>query len=173
MLLGDKHFYPTKILPVADENDLVANINSHLIELLEIVRRAVVGIDDLTFNVCGRRHAVEGRDDARIIVVRVTIHVLGAGTVHVKIGRRSHINADLRGVVHPDFVLRNLGLKAGFAKFCCDVIGRGFVFRSSRHVRGRGQCAQLFFGTLRVGNSKEAGLDAVFDRRIAKTEDRP
>ncbi len=57
--LGDKLFHAAKILSVADDHDLASDVDIHLLELVEIGGRAVVGVDDFGLGVPGGRHAVE------------------------------------------------------------------------------------------------------------------
>src|ERR1700674_2678661 len=45
MLLRDKNFNPAEVLAVAHHNDLAAHIDLHLLELVEVFGRTVVGIN--------------------------------------------------------------------------------------------------------------------------------
>ena len=170
MLLRDKYFHAAKILAVTHHYDLAAHVDVHLGELVEIVGGAVVGVDYVRFDVSGWRHAIEWHDYARIIVIRIALHVLTRWPMHLYAGRRSHIDTDLLRIVEPGFVFDDLGLQSRFTKFLRDIIRSGFVFRGTRHVRSFGQRAQMFLRKLWIWNGKKMAFRGVFRSRIAKAK---
>ena len=171
MLLRDENFDSAKILPVAHQHDLAAHIDLQFVEFLEVVRRPVVGVDHIGFDVARGRHAVEGHDHARIVLIRIVVDVLARGTVHLDSGRRGQIDADFGGIVHPDFVLDDLGVEPGVAEFLRDVVGGRLVFDSARHVRSLGQNAQMLFRELGIGHRQKARFGRLLGGRVAKTKD--
>ena len=71
VFLRDEDFHSAKILAVADQHNLAAHVNFQFLELLEIFRRPVVGVNHVGFDVARRRHAVEWHDDARIVLIGI------------------------------------------------------------------------------------------------------
>ena len=116
MFLRDEFLHPAEVLAVANQDDLAAHIDLQLLQLLEIFRRAVVGIDHFRLGISRRRHAVERHHDAGIVVVRIAIDVLARGTVHFDSGRRGDVHADFRWIVDPHLVFDDLGVEPGGAK---------------------------------------------------------
>src|SRR6516165_2820527 len=116
VLLRDERLYPTEIHTITHQHDLSVDIDLHLRELVEVFRRAVVGIDDGGFHVAGRRHAVEWHDDARIILERITFNMLARWSVHVHAFRRGDVDANLHRIVEPDFVFDNFGIETRLPK---------------------------------------------------------
>ena len=81
------------------------------------------------------------------------------------------IDADFRGIVHPDFVFDDFGVESGVAKFLRDIVGGRFVFDRARHVRSLGQNAQMLFRQLGIGHGQEARFRGRLRSGVAKTED--
>ena len=79
VLLRHKCFHPAKVLPIAHQHDLAANIYFHLFEFLKIIRRSVVRIHHLALDISRGRHAIERRNHPRIVLVRIAIHPLAVG----------------------------------------------------------------------------------------------
>ena len=90
VFLRHEHFHSAKILPVAHQHDLAAHVDVQLLELLEVLGRAVVGIDHVGLGVARGRHAVEGHHHARIVLIRIAVDVLARGAVHFDSGGRGH-----------------------------------------------------------------------------------
>ena len=172
MLLRHECLYPAEILSVSHQHDLAAHIDAHLLELLKIRWRTVVGINHVRFYVARGRHAVKWRDHAGVILKRIGTHPFPSRAMHGDPGRRGHVDADFRGIVHPDAVFDNFGFEAGIAKLPGDVVGCGLVLRSTGHVRRLGQDAQVLFGQLRVGYSQKAAFHSVFGGGIAIAKNR-
>jgi len=58
----------------------------------------------------------------------------------------SHVDADFRGIVHPDAVFDDLSFEASVAEFFGHIIGRRFVLGRTRNVRSLSQDSQMFLG---------------------------
>ncbi len=171
MFLCHKHFDSPKILSVAHQHDLAADVDLQLVEFLEVLRRPVIGIDHIGLDVARGRHAIEGHDHSRIVLIRIAFDTLTRGPMHFDPGRRSHIDTDLRGIVHPDFVLDNLSIEPCIAKFLRDIVGGRFVLDGARHVGIFCENAQMLFGKLGIGHCQEARFRGLLRSRIPKTED--
>ena len=74
---GDKRLHAAKVLAVADDDDLALHVDAHLLQLLEVLRAAVVGVNHIGGDVARRRVLVEGRQNARIVLEGIVAHVLG------------------------------------------------------------------------------------------------
>ena len=135
MFLSNEGFYPTKILTVPHQHDLAAHINLQILQLLEVLRRPIIRINDFAFYVTGRRHAIEGHNHSRIVLIRIAIHMLACGPVHCDTHRRRHIHADLARIIHPNFVFNDFSFEARFAEFLRHILGGGLIFRRARHMR--------------------------------------
>ena len=116
VLLSEKGFYSAKVLPVADQHDLVAHIHFQLFELFEILRRTVVGVDHFRFGVSRWRHRIEGHDDSRVVSEGVSFNVFARRSVHVNVGGRGHVHTDRRRIVHPDAVFNRLSIQPSLGK---------------------------------------------------------
>ena len=68
VLLGDVGLDAAEVFAVADDDDLVFDADAEFGELLEVGEGAVVGVDDLGGDVAGGRGAVEGGEDAGIVL---------------------------------------------------------------------------------------------------------
>ena len=68
VLLGDVGLDAAEVAAVADEDDLVFDADAEFGELLEVGEGAVVGVDDLGGDVAGGGGAVEGGEDAGIVL---------------------------------------------------------------------------------------------------------
>jgi hypothetical protein len=168
----DEDFDATKILPVADDHDLAAHVNFQFFQLLEILRRAVVGIDHVGFHISRWRHAVERHDHAGIVLVWIVVHALASRPMHFDTGGRSQAHADLGGIVDPDFVFDDFGFEPGVAEFLRHVVGGGLVLDRSCHVRIFGQNAEMLLRQLGIGHGQKARLDGGLGGGIAESEDR-
>ena len=171
MFLRDENFDSAKILAVAHDDDLAAHIDFQLVELLEVFWSAVVGVDHIGLDVAGGRHAVEGHDDARIVLKGIVFHMLARGPVHFDACGSGQVYADFRRIVDPNLVFDDLGVESGVAKFLRHVIGGGFIFGRACHVRGLGEDAQMFFREFGIGGGDEARFQGGFGSGIAKAED--
>jgi hypothetical protein len=118
VFLRYENFHSTKILPIAHQHDLAADIDLQFFQLFEILRRAVVGVDHVRLGVSRGRHAVEGHHHARIVLIWISIHVLARGPVHFHSGGRGDIDADFQRIIHPDFVFDDFGVEPGARNFC-------------------------------------------------------
>ena len=148
VLLRHEDFHAAEILAVAHQHDLAADVDFQLVELVEVIRGAIVGVDDVGFDIAGGRHAVEGHDHARIVLVGIVVDVLARRAVHFDACGCGQVDADLGGIVDPDFVFDDFGIEPGVAEFLGDVVGGRFVLDRARHVRSFGEYAQMFFGEL-------------------------
>ncbi len=138
---------------------------------VEILGRAVIGVDNIGLDVAGGRHAVVGGFDARIAIEGIAINVLGARAVHLDTGGRGHIDVNLRGVVEPDFVFDDLRIEPGGAEFGGDVLGGGLVFGRAGNVRGLRQRAQVLLGKFGIGYGYKLLLDFLFGGNVAEPGD--
>ena len=78
VLLGDVDLDAAEVAAVADEDDLAFDADAEVGELLEVGQGAVVGVDDLGGDVAGGGGAVEGGEDAGIVLEGVAA-VVGRG----------------------------------------------------------------------------------------------
>ena len=164
-LLRHVHLDAAEIFAVTRQHDLAAHVHAHVFELLEILGASVVGVNHFGLDVTRRRVGAERHDDARIVLEGVALDVLAGGPVHDEAGGREGIHADLDGIVHPDFVLDDLGVEAPFAELARDVIGRLAVLGRAGHVRRGGQDFHVPLGLARVGHGKELLLEGRRMRR--------
>src|SRR5581483_87223 len=171
-LLCDECLHASEVLTVAHDHNAAAHVYLHLIEFLEIFRRAVICVHDISFDVAGRRHTVVSRDHTRIILEGIAVDVLALWAVHLDAIRGSHVDTDLGGIIDPGSVLDDLGLKPGLTKLSGNVFGCSFVFRGTRQVWGLSQSTQMRFRGFRVRHGEKAFLDGVFRVCIVETEDR-
>src|ERR1700716_4692573 len=68
VVLGDVGLDAAEVFSVADDDDLFLDADAELGELLEVGEGAVVRVDDLGGDVAGGRGAVEGGEDAGIVL---------------------------------------------------------------------------------------------------------
>ncbi len=68
VLLGDVDLDAAEVVAVADDDDLVFDADAEFGELLEVGEVAVVGVDDFGGDVAGGGGAVEGGEDAGIVL---------------------------------------------------------------------------------------------------------
>ncbi len=101
--------------------------------MLEVGEGAVVGVDDFGGDVAGGGGAVEGGEDAGIVLEGVAaelvgVDVLGGGAGHelLAIGVEG-FDLDFDGLVEEDFVGDDLGVEAGGFELVGDVDGGGVV----------------------------------------------
>ena len=172
MLLRHKCLHSAKVLPVTNQYDLAANIYFHLLEFAKIFRCAIIRIYRICFHVSGGRHGVVRRQHARIILERIVIGMFASGTMHGDTCWRSHIHADLAGIVEPNFVFDNFCFQARLAEFLRNVISGGFVLRRTRRVRRLGKYAQMFFRQFRARDGEKTLLDRRLICWIAETKNR-
>ncbi len=78
VLLGDVGLDAAEVFAVADDDDLVFDADAELGELLEVGEGAVVGVDDLGGDVAGGGGAVEGGEDAGIVLEGVAAVFVGS-----------------------------------------------------------------------------------------------
>ena len=127
VLLGDVDLDAAEVASVADEDDLVLDADAEFGELLEVGERAVVGVDDGAGDVAGGRGAVEGGEDARVVLEGVAaefggVDVLGSGAGHELVaGGVEGFDEDLDGLVEEHLVGNDLGLEAGGFELLGDV----------------------------------------------------
>ncbi len=170
-LLRDEGLHSTEILPIADDDDLSADVHIHLFQLVEVFGRAVVCINNFRLCIARWRHAVIGIDHARIILERIALYMLALRSVHRDAVGRRHIHADLCRIIQPDFVFNDFGLQPGFPEFLCQVLRSGFVLRRPGNVRGLGQNAQVFLGELRIGYGQETFFGFLLASHVTKSRD--
>jgi hypothetical protein len=171
VLLRQQHFHPAKILPVARNHDLAANVHFQLLEFLEVLRRPVVRIHHFRLDVTRRGHAAERRHDSRVILVGIGADMFPRRAMHVDAGWRGQIHADLHGIIHPDLILRELRFQSRFAEFLRNVIRRRFVLGRSRHMGRLGQRAQMLFRQRGIRDLEKYFLRRQFRGRIVKPKD--
>ena len=97
--------------------------------------------------------------------------MLGARAVHLDPGRRSHIDANLSGIVEPDFVFDDLRIEPGVAEFGGDVLGGCLVLGRAGDVRGLRQSAQVLLGKFGIGNGHKLLFNFLFGGNIAEPGD--
>ena len=69
-LLGEVDLDAAKVGAVADDDDFAVQVDVLGGELIEVFEAAVVGVDDFSGYVAGAGGAVEGHDDAGIVLAR-------------------------------------------------------------------------------------------------------
>src|SRR5690348_10181728 len=94
--------------------------------------------------------------------------MLAGGAMHLDSLGRHHIHADLARIVHPHLVFHDFGFQAVLLELPGNIVGGLLVFRRTRHVRRRGEGAQVLFRLLGVGNRQEELLPLLFWRGIAE-----
>ena len=87
VLLRDVDLDAAEVAAVADDDDLVFDADAEFGELLEVGEGAVVGVDDVGGDVAGGGGAVEGGEDAGVVLegvaaVELGVDVLGRGAGH-------------------------------------------------------------------------------------------
>ncbi len=154
VLLGDVGLDAAEVFAVADDDDLVFDADAEFGELLEVGEGAVVGVDDLGGDVAGGGGAVEGGEDAGIVLEGVAavfggVDVLGGGAGHeFGAGCVEGFDEDLDGLVEEDFVGDDLGLEAGGFELVGDVDGGGVVLGRTGPVGGGGEGLEVLAGEL-------------------------
>ena len=176
MLLGHERFHAAEVLPIAHQYDFSAHVYLQLLEFLKVLRRTVICVDHLRFDIARRRHRVVRHHYPRItlktiILKRISVQVLVRRPVHLQALRSGHIHADFRGIVKPHAVLDNFCIQASLAKFAGHVVGRGFVFRRSCDMGRLRQSAQVLLGQLGIGHCEVSRFQVHLGGRIPKTED--
>ena len=81
-LLGEIDLDAAEVGAVADEDDFAVQVDVLGGELIEVFEAAVVGIDHFAGDVAGAGGAVEGHDDAGIVLAGVAVDVLSGGAGH-------------------------------------------------------------------------------------------
>ncbi len=81
-LLGEIDFDAAKVGAVAADDDFAVQIDVLRGEFVEVFKAAVVGVDDFAGDVARSRGAVEGHDDAGIVLARIAVDVLARGAAH-------------------------------------------------------------------------------------------
>src|SRR5205823_11665909 len=74
--------FPYTTLFRSYQHDLPADIDLQIFQLLEIIRRAIIGVDDVGFYVSRRRHRVVWHNHTWIILKRIAVHVLARRPMH-------------------------------------------------------------------------------------------
>ena len=128
MFLSQVSLHPTEILPITHKHNLAPYIHFQLIELLEIIRGAVVRVYNVRLSIARWRHAAVRQYHSRIILVGIIIHMLAGRAMHFHIPRRAYIHTDLRRIIHPHLVFHDFGFESRLTKPARDIIGCGFVF---------------------------------------------
>ena len=59
MFLRDECLHAAEVLAVTHHDDLAAHVDLQFFQFLEILGRAVVGVDHIGLGIAGGRHAVE------------------------------------------------------------------------------------------------------------------
>ncbi len=77
VLLGDVGLDAAEVFAVADDDDLVFDADAEFGELLEVGESAVVGVDDFGGDVAGGGGAVEGGEDAGIVLEGIAAELVG------------------------------------------------------------------------------------------------
>ena len=155
VLLGDVDLDAAEVAAVADEDDLVLDADAEVGEFLEVGEGAVVGVDDLGGDVAGGGGAVEGGEDAGVVLEGVAavlggIDVLGRGAGHelLAVGVEG-FDDDLDGLVEQDAVGDDLGLEAGGFELVGDVEGGRVVLGRAGPVGRGGEDFEVLAGELR------------------------
>ena len=81
-LLRHEGLHATEALAVANENYFSAHVDLRLREAIKVLRRAVVRVNNVGFNVSRGRHAVERRNNPGIVLKGVARDALRGGSVH-------------------------------------------------------------------------------------------
>ena len=127
-------------------------------------------------NARGRR-AVEGGEDARIVLEGVAavlfgIDVLGGRAGHEFVaGGVEGFDDDAAGLVEPDFVGDDLGVEAGGFELVGDVDGGGVVLGGAGPVWGGGEGLEMLAGEPGVGDRHEGGVPLGLLGEVAVAED--
>ena len=95
VLLRNKRLHPAKVFSVADDDDLALHVNAHLLQLLEVLKTAIVGVNHLGGNVARRREFVEGRQNARVVLEGIVADTLGRWADHGDTLGRNHLDLDV------------------------------------------------------------------------------
>src|SRR5207302_1652324 len=112
------------------------------------------------------------RNDARVVLIGISVHMFARGSVHLHVLGSGHIYTDLDWVIEPDAVFDNLRLQTSGAELARDIICGRLIFGRARDVRRLGQNAQVFFGELGVRELEKTLFQAGFSAGVAKAEDR-
>ncbi len=152
VLLGDVGFDAAEVFAVADDDDLAFDADAEFGELLEVGEGAVVGVDDFGGDVAGGGGAVEGGENARVVLEGVAavfggVDMLGSGAGH-EFGASGveGLDQDFDGLVEEDFVGDDLGLEACGFEFFGDVLGGGVVLGGAGPVGGGGEGFEVLAG---------------------------
>ena len=170
MLLRDQCFDSAKILAIAGQNDLSADVDFQLLQTFVVFRRTIVGVHNFGFCISGGRHTIERDADARIVLKRIHRHMFRGWAMHRDVRRSRHIHVDFERIVHPDAVFDGFGFQPSFAELLRDIVGGCLILDRTSHVRSLGQSAQMGFRQSGVGYGEEFGFDFSFSNGIAKAQ---
>ena len=132
-----------------------------LASCLKVGKVAIVGVDDFAGDVSGGRRAIEGGEDARVVLegvaaIFVGIDVLGGGAGHELVAAGVEgLDQDLDGFVEEHFVGDDLGFEAGGLKFFRYVDGGGVVLRRAGPVGRGSEGLEVLAGEFGVGDGKK------------------
>ena len=139
-LLRQVDLDPAEVHAVASQHDFSGNADVHVVELFEILRPPVIGIDNTGGDVTGGRRAVEGGQYAGIILIRVVVDMLAGGPGHedfpVGVGG---LQKDFQGQIEPRLVWNDLRIQAGRLELARHVKGCIVVLFAGGHVGSGGQ----------------------------------
>ncbi len=170
VFLRQKGLDASKALAVAHQNNLAVDVDLGLLQAVKVLWSAVVCIYHFGFDISGRRHAVECRCDAGIVLKRVACHLLRRRAVHLHVRRRGDVHANLLRIVHPHAVFDNFRFQASLAEFLSDVLRRRLVLGGTRDVRGLGQGAKMRLGKSCIRDGEKLRFDLPLACGVAKAE---
>ena len=170
VLLRHEALDPSEILAIADDHDLAPDIDLQLFQLLEIFRTSVIRVNNIGLGIARRGGAVERHEHPGIVLKRIIGDMLAGGTVHLYVGGRCYVHADLRRAIHPHFVLNHVRLQPGFLELPGNIVGGLLVLGRSGNVWLSRQNAEMLFCAARIGHGDELLVPLPLLGEIPKAE---
>ena len=140
-------------------------------ERIEIFKAAVVCVDDLAGDIAGAGGAVVRHDDARVVLLRIAIHVLARGAGHERMaGFVPGLNVDGFGVVEEHAIGNDFGFEAGGAEFARDELGGFVILWRGGQMRLGGESGEVVAGVFWIGHGEEFLFLLCFGVEVGKAE---
>ena len=170
-LLGQVDLNPAEVHAVTGQHDLPCDAHVHIVETLEIFGPPVIGINNIGGYIAGRRRAVEGRQDARVILIGIVVDVLAAGPCHddlaLGIGR---LQKNFLRQIEPRLEGNDLRVESRSFEFAGYVDGCLVILFAGGYMWVGSKGLEFFLGEVSVGHCEELLVEPGLPAEVTVTE---
>ncbi len=140
-------------------------------KLIEVFEAPVICVNDLAGYIARTRGAVERHYDARVVLLRITVHMLACRAGHEQMaGLVPGFNTDNFRLVEEHAIGNDLRFEPGGAELARDELGGFVILRRCGEMRLSGEGLEFLAGQFGVGHGEELFFKLRFRSEISKAK---